>query len=96
MNRQSSTTRLRKRHIMKVALGDGIFTDHISDGVCEQLLIEGWLDVLRRLPGVHTLAVLPLICPRKKPLRNGTMSLSAEGRNWFLTQGEGKEHTHVR
>jgi hypothetical protein len=29
---------------MKVALGEGIFTDHQSDGVCQQLLREGWLE----------------------------------------------------
>ena len=29
---------------MRAALGDGIFTDRLSDGVCEQLLREGWLE----------------------------------------------------
>ena len=35
---------MRRRQIMRVALGDGIFTDRLSDGVCEQLLNEGWLE----------------------------------------------------
>jgi hypothetical protein len=33
----------RRQHVMKNAVVDGIFTDHIRDGVCEQLVTEGWL-----------------------------------------------------
>lgn len=39
-----STMEKRTRQIMRVALGEGIVTDHISDGACEQLLREGWLE----------------------------------------------------
>lgn len=33
----------RRQHVMKTAVEDGIFTDRIRDGVCEQLVTEGWL-----------------------------------------------------
>jgi hypothetical protein len=29
---------------MKAAILDGIVTDHQSDGICQQLLSEGWLE----------------------------------------------------
>jgi hypothetical protein len=29
---------------MKAAILDGIVTDHQSDGICQQLLREGWLE----------------------------------------------------
>jgi|SRR5664279_2903880 len=41
---QVNTTNLHRKHIMEVAIRDGMITDHISDGVCEQLLKEGWLE----------------------------------------------------
>jgi hypothetical protein len=28
---------------MKSAVADGIFTDHLRDGACEELVTEGWL-----------------------------------------------------
>lgn len=60
MNRPSSTTRLRANHIMEAALQEGIFTDHIRDGVCEELLSDGWLE--RAAP----------IAPRPHVNRTGT------------------------
>jgi hypothetical protein len=29
---------------MRTAVADGIVTDRVSDGVCEQLVSEGWLE----------------------------------------------------
>ncbi len=40
---------LRRKQVMRVALADGMFTDRISDGVCEQLLSEGWLERLAKI-----------------------------------------------
>jgi hypothetical protein len=44
MNRPLSTVELRRNQVMKAAILDGIFTDHQSDGVCQQLTREGWLE----------------------------------------------------
>jgi len=41
---------LRRQQVMKLAIVDGIFTDHLSDGVCEKLLGEGWLERADPLP----------------------------------------------
>ncbi len=44
MNRPLSTVELRRNQVMKAAILDGIFTDHLSDGICQQLASEGWLE----------------------------------------------------
>ncbi len=44
MKWQLAAAQSRRLQVMKSALADGIFTDHMSDGVCEQLLSEGWLE----------------------------------------------------
>ena len=50
MNRPMAANELRRRQIMRAAIADGIVTDRISDGVCEQLLSEGWLERAVKLP----------------------------------------------
>ncbi|MEP7291438.1 MAG: hypothetical protein ABI835_06620 [Chloroflexota bacterium] len=40
----NTSINLRRRQVMKSALVDGIFTDHMADGTCEQLRKEGWLE----------------------------------------------------
>ncbi len=44
MNSQLDIRERRRQQVMRGAIADGIFTDHQSDGVCEQLLGEGWLE----------------------------------------------------
>ena len=41
---RATTTKLHRKHVMEAAIRDGMITDHLSDGVCEQLLKEGWLE----------------------------------------------------
>ncbi len=50
MNHQLITDDMRRQQIMRVAIEEGIFTDHQSDGICEQLLSEGWLERAASLP----------------------------------------------
>ena len=47
--KQSDAINRRRAHVMSVALVDGMITDHISDGVCEQLVKEGWLEHVNRI-----------------------------------------------
>jgi hypothetical protein len=51
MNSQGhlAATDLRRKQVMRVALAEGMFTDRISDGVCEQLVREGWLERLEQI-----------------------------------------------
>jgi hypothetical protein len=42
LHRQSSFE-ARKLNVMRAAVMDGIFTDHLRDGVCQELVTEGWL-----------------------------------------------------
>jgi len=44
LNKPLITVELRRQQVMKAAILDGIFTDHQSDGICQQLLSEGWLE----------------------------------------------------
>ncbi len=44
MNNQIGTVEMRRRQVMRGAIADGIFTNHQSDGICEQLRGEGWLE----------------------------------------------------
>ncbi len=41
---QVMVVKRRREHVMNVALAEGMITDHVSDGVCEQLVKEGWLE----------------------------------------------------
>lgn len=63
MYRPIYITQMRRRRIMKAALEEGIFTDHQSDGICEQLLSEGWLEraapIAQRPHVSRALAYLP-------------------------------------
>lgn len=43
INRETANE-MRRQHIMQIAIDHGIYTDHRSDGVCQQLLDEGWLE----------------------------------------------------
>jgi hypothetical protein len=45
LNKPLSTVELRRQQVMNAALLDGIVTDHQSDGICQQLLSEGWLEL---------------------------------------------------
>src|SRR5579871_312225 len=47
--KQADAISRRRAHVMNVALVDGMITDHISDGVCEQLVKEGWLEHVSRI-----------------------------------------------
>lgn len=44
MKWQLATTQSRRRQVMRSALADGMITDRIRDGICEQLVSEGWLE----------------------------------------------------
>ncbi len=44
MTSQTGTLEMRRQQVMRGAIADGIFTDHQSDGICEQLRREGWLE----------------------------------------------------
>ncbi len=44
MNNPFDTVEMQRRQVMKIAIIDGIFTDHQSDGICQTLLSEGWLE----------------------------------------------------
>ncbi len=50
MNSPFAPLEMRRRQVMRGALADGIFTDHQSDGVCKQLLNEGWLERAEPIP----------------------------------------------
>ncbi len=41
----------RKEHVMRVAVAEGIYTDHMSDGVCQQLRDDGWLEQAASITG---------------------------------------------
>lgn len=50
LHKRLESLQMRRQHVMRVATGDGIVTDHVRDGVCEQLVIEGWLVGAETLP----------------------------------------------
>jgi len=33
----------RRQNVMKIAVENGVVTDDVRDGICEQLVTEGWL-----------------------------------------------------
>lgn len=59
----------RRKQVMRVAIADGIFTDHNSDGVCEQLLGEGWLERAAPIPLRRRISHAPVYLPTEKALQ---------------------------
>lgn len=45
MNAQLASVEARRQQVMKIAVAEGIVTDRQTDGICTQLLSEGWLEL---------------------------------------------------
>jgi hypothetical protein len=54
---------------MKSAVADGIFTDHIRDGVCEQLVTEGLLIRADPLPRRHVKSIQQVYVPTEQAVQ---------------------------
>jgi hypothetical protein len=67
---QLKTIELRRKHVMKVAVVDGIFTDHLSDGVCQQLVREGWLERADPIPQRPHISRNPAYLPTEKAIQS--------------------------
>jgi uncharacterized caspase-like protein len=72
--RQVLLTRLtsleaRRQQVMKSAVADGIFTDHIRDGVCEQLVTEGLLIRADPLPRRHVKSIQQVYVPTEQAVQ---------------------------
>jgi hypothetical protein len=67
----------RREHVMKNAVVHGIFTDHVRDGVCEQLVAEGWLVRADPLPRRHVRVVQQVYLSTEKAVQNWDNSESA-------------------
>lgn len=69
LNQLASNER-RRRQVMRVAISDGIFTDHNSDGVCEQLLGEGWLERAEPIPPRPHISNAPTYLPTDRAVQD--------------------------
>ena len=69
LNQLASNER-RRRQVMRVAISDGIFTDHNSDGVCEQLLGEGWLERADPIPQRPHISHAPVYLPTDRAVQD--------------------------
>lgn len=63
---QAATNEMRRQHVMRVALESGIVTDHMSDDICEQLLVEGWLERAEPIARVPRRNRAPAYLPTEK------------------------------
>jgi hypothetical protein len=69
LNQLASNERRRKQ-VMRLAISEGIFTDHNSDGVCEQLLGEGWLERAAPMPPRRHTLFAPVYLPTEKAIQD--------------------------
>lgn len=60
LNHQLTSLEVRRQQVMDKAVEYGIVTDHMRDGVCEQLVSEGWLERAEPLPRAHVRPTNPL------------------------------------
>ncbi|MBC7811055.1 MAG: hypothetical protein H7175_07915 [Burkholderiales bacterium] len=57
---QLTSLDVRRQQVMDKAVADGTVTDYMRDGVCEQLVAEGWLQRAEPLPHAHIRPTNPL------------------------------------
>jgi hypothetical protein len=48
--KQLDASERRRKQVMRAAIGEGMFTDHFGDGLCQQLVKEGWLQPADAVP----------------------------------------------
>lgn len=73
---QLESSKRRRKHVMREAIDEGIFTDHESDGVCEQLLGEGWLERAAPIPLRRRVTHAPVYLPTERAVQDWNAELS--------------------
>jgi hypothetical protein len=48
--KQLDASERRRKQVMRAAIGEGMVTDHLGDGLCQQLVKEGWLQPAEAVP----------------------------------------------
>jgi hypothetical protein len=66
----------RRKQVMRVAMSDGIYTDHNSDGVCQQLVGEGWLEHAAPISQRRRVSHAPVYLPTDKAVEEWPMEIT--------------------